>query len=138
MGKRAVLYARVAALGSRRRLENQLQMGRKYAQENGYAVVAELKEDAGVSGITLDRRQLNRVREMARAGQFDVLVIRGPDRLSRDHGKLLTLEKELKRAGVEIECIEGPHATMWRHQKGWRSATPVRRGLSVKNGHKRV
>ena len=112
MGRRAVLYARVATLGSRRRLENQLQMGRKYAQENGYVVVAELKEDSGVSGITLDRPQLNRVRDMARAGQFDVLVIRGVDRLSRDHGHLLALGKELKRAGVEIECVEGPRTPM--------------------------
>ena len=114
MSRRAVLYARVASGEqgkSRRNLENQLETGRKYARENGYTIVAEL-DDRGVPGTRLDLPQLSRVREMARAGQFDVLVVRGVDRLSRDHAKLLILGKELKRAGVEIECVEGSHTPM--------------------------
>ena len=45
---RAVLYARVSSddRGKEgRNLAGQLEMGREYAQERGYAIVAELAED---------------------------------------------------------------------------------------------
>jgi len=42
---------------------------------------------------------------MAQAGEFDVLVVREMDRLSRRLAKQLIIEEELKRAGVEIEYV---------------------------------
>jgi len=85
-------------------------MGRKYAQERGYIVVAELAEDdRGASGAEIDLPQLNRVREMAGAGEFDVLVTREIDRLSRNLAKQLIVEQELKQAGVTIEYVLGEY-----------------------------
>ncbi len=40
---------------------------------------------------------------MAAAHEFDVLVVREIDRLSRNLAKQLAVERELKNAGVQIE-----------------------------------
>jgi len=126
MTKRAVLYARVSSddrSKEGRNLTGQLDMGRKYAQEHGYTVVAELAEDdRGASGAEIDLPQLNRVRGMARAGEFDVLVVREIDRLSRNLAKQLIVEQELKGAGVSIEYVLGeypdtPEGNFQKHVK---------------------
>ena len=112
--KRAVLYARVSSddrSKDGRNLAGQLEMGREYAQGRGYRVVAELAEDdRGASGAAIDLPQLTCVRDMAEAGDFDVLVVREIDRLSRRLGKQLALEEELKRAGVAIEYVIGEYS----------------------------
>jgi site-specific DNA recombinase len=66
--------------------------------------VAELAEDdRGASGASFELPQLNRVREMASSGAFDILVVREIDRLSRNLAKQLIVEEELRRTGVDIE-----------------------------------
>ena len=109
MIKRAVLYARVSYDDrdkDGRNLAGQLEMARDYAASKGYRVVAEFAEDdRGASGASFELEQLNRVREMAQAGQFDVLIPREIDRLSRNLAKQLIVEEELRRAGVEIEYV---------------------------------
>ena len=113
MDKRAVLYARVSGDDrgkDGRNLAGQLNMGRDYALSKGYEIVAELAEDdRGASGASLDLEELNRVREMARGGEFDVLVIREIDRFARSLAKQLIVEEELKRSGVEIEYVLGEY-----------------------------
>ncbi len=107
--ERAVLYARVSGDDTRkegRNLAGQLEMGRSYAHEKGYNIVAELSEDdKGASGADIDLPQLNRVREMAHAKEFDVLIVREIDRLSRNLAKQLIIEEELHKAGVRVEYI---------------------------------
>jgi site-specific DNA recombinase len=111
--KRAVLYARVSGDDrgrEGRNLAGQLEMCRKYAREHGYLIVAELAEDdRGASGAEIDLPQLNHVREMAQANEFDVLVVRELDRLSRNLAKQLIIEQELRRAGVGIEYVLGEY-----------------------------
>jgi site-specific DNA recombinase len=122
--ERAVLYARVSGDDRHkegRNLDGQLTMGREYAIEKGYNIVAELAEDdRGASGYKIDLPELNRVREMARAGQFDVLVVREIDRLSRNLAKQLIIEEELRRAGVRIEYVlaeyeDSPEGRLSKH-----------------------
>jgi site-specific DNA recombinase len=109
MTKRAALYARVSGDDrgtDGRNLAGQLEMCKEYAQQHAWEVVAELAEDdRGASGASFELPQLNRVYEMAHAGEFDVLVVREIDRLSRKLAKQLLVEEELKRAGVEIEYV---------------------------------
>jgi site-specific DNA recombinase len=109
MSKRAALYARVSyddRDNDGRNLAGQLEMAREYAASKGYRVVAEFAEDdRGASGASFELEQLNRVREMAQAGQFDVLIPREIDRLSRNLAKQLIVEEELRRAGVGIEYV---------------------------------
>jgi site-specific DNA recombinase len=46
---------------------------------------------------------------MARAGEFDVLVVRELDRFARGLAKQLVIESEFKRAGVEVEYVLGEY-----------------------------
>jgi site-specific DNA recombinase len=113
MAQRAVTYARVSGDDTGREgrnLEGQLQMCHKYAEQRGYQIVAELAEDdRGASGAEIDLPQLNRLRSMAAAERFDVLVVRELDRLSRNLAKQLIVEQELERAGVQIEYVIGEY-----------------------------
>jgi site-specific DNA recombinase len=108
-GKRAVLYARTSGddrESEGRNLKSQLEMAREHAQRKGYTVVAEIAEDdRGVSGAAFELEGLNRVLEMAQAGEFDVLIPRELDRLSRSLAKQLVVEEELRRADVQIEYV---------------------------------
>jgi site-specific DNA recombinase len=124
--KQASLDARVSGddrSKEGRNLAGQLEMGREYAQEHGYQVVAELPEDdRGASGAEIDLPELNRVRDMAQAGEFDVLIVREIDRLSRSLAKQLVVEQELKSAGVSIEYVLGeypdtPEGNLQKHVK---------------------
>jgi DNA invertase Pin-like site-specific DNA recombinase len=111
MSKRAVLYARVAYSepgddGSK--LAGQIAACGEYARARGYVIVAAIPEDAqSSSGLRLDRPGLTQVRAMAHAGEFDVLVVYGIDRLARSLTKYLLLENELRQAGIGIECVWG-------------------------------
>jgi len=107
--KRAVLYARVSSddRGKEgRNLTGQLDMCRDFALDNGWQIVAELSEDdRGASGASFELPELNRAREMAQKGEFDVLVVREIDRLSRKLAKQLIVEEQLNRAGVEVSYV---------------------------------
>ncbi len=126
MTQRAILYARVSSddrSKDGRNLAGQLEMGKEYAQERGYTIVAELAEDdRGASGARIDLPELTRVRDMAQTDKFDVLVVREIDRLSRNLAKQLIVEEELKRAGVSIEYVLGeypdtPEGNLQKHVK---------------------
>jgi site-specific DNA recombinase len=85
-------------------------MGREHSQNKGWHVVAELTEDErGASGASFDLPQLNTALEMARAGEFDVLVTRELDRLARGIAKQLIIEEEFKRNGVKVEYVLGDY-----------------------------
>lgn len=104
---RGLIYARVSG-DDRGSLATQLEMGRAYAVERGHTIVAELAEE-WVSGASMDAPELQRLLEMARAGAFDVLIVREMDRLARDLVKQMIVEGELKRAGVAIEYVLGEY-----------------------------
>jgi site-specific DNA recombinase len=110
---RAVTYARVSGDDRHtegRNLTSQGKMTRDYAMARGYQLVAELAEDdRGASGASFELEQLNHVREMARNKEFDVLVVRELDRLSRNLAKQLIVEEEFKRNSVKIEYVLGEY-----------------------------
>lgn len=108
--ERAINYGRVSGDDTKkegRNIEGQLEMGREYCQEKGYRIIAELYEDPKkyTSGHDIDLPVLNQIREMAHNGEFDVLVVRELDRLSRNLAKQLIVEEELNRAGVRVEYV---------------------------------
>ena len=107
---RAVLYARVSGDDTKkegRNIQSQLDMGREYATEKGYQVIKELSEDDKklTSGADWNLPALNEALEMARNGEFDVLIIRELDRFARSLAKQLVIEKQFKQAGVEVEYV---------------------------------
>lgn len=109
MNRRVVTYARVSGddRGKEgRNLSGQLEMCREYVVQQGWTLVAELAEDdRGASGAAFELPQLDKIREMARNKEFDVLVVREIDRLSRKLAKQLVVEEELNRMGVEIVYV---------------------------------
>ena len=109
MSFRAVTYARVSGddRGKEgRNLTGQLEMCREYALQQGWKIVAELAEDdRGASGAAFELPQLTKIREMARNKEFDILVVREIDRLSRKLAKQLVVEEELSRMGVQIAYV---------------------------------
>ena len=111
--KRAALYARVSSDDrgqDGRNLTSQLDMCREYAKENGWHVVAELAEDdRGARGADINLPNLTKARDMAAAGDIDVLVVREIDRLSRRLAKQLIVEREFQNAGVLVEYVLGDY-----------------------------
>jgi site-specific DNA recombinase len=127
MIKRAVLYGRVSGDdrdNDGRNLKGQIEMGRDYSMKRGYQVAAELPEDdRGASGFEINLPKLNQIRAMAQNGEFDVLVVREIDRLSRNLAKQLIVEEELKKYGVNIEYVLGeypdtPEGNFMKHIRG--------------------
>jgi site-specific DNA recombinase len=105
----AVIYGRVSTdeQAERYGLASQLTELRALAAERRYAVVAELA-DEGVSGATLDRPALTRLRDLVRAGSVQIALLHSPDRLSRRLAHQLVLLDEFKRAGVAVEFLTSP------------------------------
>ena len=58
--------------------------------------------DAAVSGTTVDRAQLNMLRQQVRAGEVDCVVVYKLDRLSRDLGDFTALMKEFAAHNVSF------------------------------------
>lgn len=103
MTKRAVLYARVC-VDDGKNLTKQLEICREHAQELDWNIVGELAEQgAGSSSSSLP--QVDHMLELARAGAFDVLVVRDPYRLSRELARLLSIKVELQQRGCEIRYV---------------------------------
>lgn len=124
MNKRAITYARVSSDDrgkDGRNLAGQLEMCRDYALEKGLSLIAEMAEDdRGASGACFELEKLGQILEMAKNQEFEVLVVREIDRLSRNLAKQLVVEEELKRAGVKIEYVLGdydetPEGNLMKH-----------------------
>lgn len=69
-------------------------------------MVAEITDD-GVSGATLDRPGLDRIRDMAQAGKLDGVIVYDLDRLGRKLVYQILIEEELGKAGVTIHYVLG-------------------------------
>ena len=88
-------------------LESQTEAIRNFAKGQGYDLVS-WYTDAGVSGGTLERPELQRLLEDSRTGQFQVVLVAKMDRVARDLMAQLWLEKELLRSDVEIVSVAEP------------------------------
>src|SRR2546425_7529534 len=106
---RTILYARVSLQedGQQYGLDSQLRALREYAEAKGYSGTEGLTDD-GYLGADLERPSLERVRELVRSRQVDVVIAHDPDRLARKQGHYLLLEEEFERAGVRLEFVTTP------------------------------
>jgi site-specific DNA recombinase len=67
--------------------------------------------DDGVSGTTLVRPALERLRDLAAVGGLDRLYVHAPDRLARRYAYQVLLVEELTGAGVEVVFLNRPLGT---------------------------
>jgi site-specific DNA recombinase len=95
---RALIYARVSTEDQVEKygLPTQLRACREHAGKLGLQIVAEIS-DEGVSGAIIDRRGLERARQMVRNGDVDVILMLDVDRLSRELSHLLILKPEIEK-----------------------------------------
>jgi site-specific DNA recombinase len=109
-GRVAAIYARVSSERQREEgtVASQLAGLRELAAERGLIVDDELVFcDEGFSGATLVRPALERLRDRAAEGCFEVLLCHAPDRLARRYAYQVLLLEELARAGVEVVFVRG-------------------------------
>jgi len=108
---RAALYARVSTEMQEKEqtIASQLAALTRYAEDQGLRTSAALTyTDEGHSGTRLDRPALDELRDHAREGRFDVVVVLCPDRLARKYAYQVLLIEELERTGVELHFCERP------------------------------
>ncbi len=109
--ERAALYTRVSTDKQVEKygLGAQATALRQRVAERGYLMLSDgahdLFSDDGYSGATLDRPALNRLRQVVRSGQVQVLLSYAPDRVSRELLDLLTLAAECEQHDVRLEFI---------------------------------
>jgi site-specific DNA recombinase len=109
--RRAALYARVSTERQEKEetIESQLAAITRYADRQGLRHSPALTyTDDGYSGTWLDRPALDELRDHAREGRFDVVVVLCPDRLARRYAYQVLLLEELKRTGIEVLFCERP------------------------------
>ncbi len=108
---RAAIYARVSTdrQGRDQTIDSQLDALRRWAAAHGHELKDEhIYIDEGYSGARLDRPALDRLRDAAREGEFDVVAVYSPDRLARRYAYQVLLLEELRKAACEVEFIERP------------------------------
>ena len=109
--RRAALYVRVSTelQEKEQTIESQLAAVTRYAEKNGlHHSPALTYADDGYTGTRLDRPGLDELRDHAREGRFDVVVVLCPDRLARRYAYQVLLLDELKRVGVDVLFCERP------------------------------
>jgi len=110
----AAIYARVSSERQREQqtIQSQLAELRELAAARGLVVAEELVFcDEGFSGATLARPALERLRDRAAEGVFEVLLCYAPDRLARRYAYQVLLLEELARSGVEVVFAREPDRT---------------------------
>ena len=100
---KAAIYCRVSTDAQEREgtsLETQLQACVKYCHDKDYDVPFSFSET--YSGLTLERPELNELREQVRAEAIDVVVCHSLDRFTRDPGHGVIITQELEKHGVRL------------------------------------
>lgn len=105
---RAAIYARVSSdhQAQKQTIESQVAALRERVVRDGLQLDDELCFlDDGVSGSTLMRPALERLRDLAYVGGFQKLYVHLPDRLARRYAYQVLLVDELTKHSVEIEFL---------------------------------
>jgi len=110
-GRVAAIYARVSSERQRQEetIHSQTVGLRELAAARGLLLAEDLVfEDEGFSGASLQRPALERLRDRAAEGAFEVLLCHAPDRLARRYAYQVLLLEELARSGVEVCFAKEP------------------------------
>ena len=105
---RVAIYARVSSdhQAQEQTIDSQVTALQQRVMDDGCELPDELCFlDDGVSGSTLMRPALERLRDMAYVGGFQKLYVHSPDRLARRYAYQVLLVDELTKHGVEIEFL---------------------------------
>ncbi len=83
-------------------VESQRRMLKQYMQSQEWTLLPEHEYiDDGISGARLDRPALDRLRDAARRGEVDAVVILSPDRLARNYAHQWLLIEEFEKMNTQ-------------------------------------
>ena len=105
------LYARVSTSHQQHEgtIESQRRSLKQHIQHQGWSLLPEHEYiDDGVSGARLDRPALDRLRDAARRGEFDAVVILSPDRLARNYAHQWLLIEEFEKINTQLIFLQNP------------------------------
>jgi site-specific DNA recombinase len=105
---RVAIYARVSSdrQAQEQTIESQVAALRERVAEDGHTLDEELCFlDDGISGSTLNRPALERLRDLAYVGGFQKLYVHSPDRLARRYAYQVLVVEELNKHGIQIEFL---------------------------------
>jgi site-specific DNA recombinase len=103
---KAAIYVRVSTDDQADKgysLPSQVDECRKYAELNGFTVVAELSDD--YTGMKLNRPGLDQLRGLIDRREVDAVIVYSSDRLTRKLAHKLILREEWQRAGIELHFV---------------------------------
>ncbi|WP_145111512.1 recombinase family protein [Cereibacter sediminicola] len=104
-GNRVAIYARFSTdLQREASIEDQLVSCREAAERQGWQVVAEYS-DRATSGASMFRSGIEALQRGAKAGQFDIVLSEGMDRLSRKLSDISRFHERMEHAGIRIWTI---------------------------------
>jgi site-specific DNA recombinase len=105
------LYARVSTSQQQHEgtIESQRRSLQHHIQHHGWSLLPEHEYiDDGISGARLDRPALDRLRDAARRGEFDAVVILSPDRLARNYAHQWLLIEEFEKLHTPLIFLQNP------------------------------
>jgi site-specific DNA recombinase len=106
------LYARVSTERQQQAQTIEQQIVRLLAQvaqqADWHVAEAHIYRDDGFSGAKLNRPGLDRLRDHAKFGEFELVLITAPDRLARKYVHQVLIIEELQALGCRIEFLERP------------------------------
>ena len=108
---RTAVYVRVSTVrqAQAQTIEQQLERLRAHVRAQGEELASEaIFRDDGISGATLNRPGLDRLRDAVRAGSVERVLVTDPDRLARNYVQLMVLLEELERCGCRVEFLDRP------------------------------
>ena len=90
-------------------IESQRRVLQHYIQHQRWSLLPEHDySDEGISGARLDRPALDRLRDAARRGEFDAVVILSPDRLARNYAHQWLLIEEFAKLHTQVIFLQNP------------------------------
>jgi len=103
---KTAIYCRVSTDNQEREgtsLQTQLENCLTYCQGKGYEAAYRFTE--AYSGLSLERPELDKLREMVRTETIDVVVCYSLDRITRDPGHGVIITQELEKHRVTLEAV---------------------------------
>ena len=103
---RTIVYSRVSTDAQERdgtSLDTQERASQEYVEANGWTLVESIRDS--VSGSSLDRPGIERLRFLLRQGSVDMIVAYAVDRLSRNQNHIGVLFDEVEQAGAQLQFV---------------------------------
>lgn len=105
------LYARLSTGHQQQEntIGSQVRTLKRYIQQNGWSLLPTHEFcDDGCSGSRLDRPALDRLRDAARRGEVDAVVVLSPDRLARNYAHQWLLVDEFDKLNIPLIFLQNP------------------------------